>query len=64
VKWWTVKVQDDAGDGVQYRTRARTWEQALADISALFPPEEAVNDLGGQDPAPRFGRDELDGWSA
>jgi hypothetical protein len=40
--WWTVKVQSDAGEtSREYRTQADTWEQALADVSALFPPEEA-----------------------
>lgn len=77
--WWTVKIQSDAGEtSKQYRTQADTWEQALADVSALFQPETAdfdidispaspgpawewpVNDLGGQDPAPKYGRDEND----
>lgn len=41
MKWWTVKVQSDDGEeSRQYRTQAETWEQALADISALFPAEE------------------------
>jgi hypothetical protein len=41
LKWWTVRVQSDEGEpSKQYRTQAETWEQALADISHLFPPEE------------------------
>lgn len=46
MKWWTVKVQSDAGEpSVQYRTEAETWEQALADVSALFQPDELPGEL-------------------
>jgi len=38
--WWTVSVTSPDREPNRYRTRAATWERALADISALFPPSE------------------------